>query len=523
MSLRAALYNRVSQDRRRREKSVTEQDQDGRRRCAREGWNVVATYTDNDRSASRFATKAREEWRRLLDDLDAEAFDLILLWEPSRGDRELEMWARLLNTCRRLGVLIHITSHDHTYDVRKPRDWRALAEEGVDAAYESEKTSQRVRRSTAATAAAGMPHGKLLYGYRREYDPATGQLLRQVVDSRQLVAIAGTCMAPSSRLMCIGWYNPADVIRECAGRILQGQALYEIAMDLNRRGVPTPRRALGGWLPSQVKEQLTNPGYIARRIHQGKDIGPAQWPAILDVDVFDACVARLSDPSRRRTRDTTIKHLLSGIALCGVCGGQMRLVKNRGKLAYSCYSRVPQGGSSFHVSRLQTRLESFVVDVILGYLTREDASTILAADEDAQTQVRQLEEMVVVERRRLEVFYDQAAEGELSPEGLKRIEQRLRPKIDQLEARVRAMRKARLPLLDDLVDADPAVVRARWEDLGLIQKREVIRALTDRIEVLPAGRGRINYSDWEFTRIVWAGRSAEEARVEVGERVEIDT
>lgn len=521
-ALRAAVYNRVSKDRRRTQRSVTDQNKANLEVCERNGWLVGATYTDNDRSASRFATKTREDWQRLLDDLDADSFGILILWEPSRGNRELEMWARLLNVCRRLGVLIHITSHDHTYDVRKPRDWKALAEEGVDAAYDSEETSQRILRTTESVALSGMPHGKLLYGYRREYDRATGGLLRQVIDDRQRVAIASGCVVARSGPLAIEEFNTAAIVRECAKRVVEGQALYEIAQDLNRRGIPTPRHGLNGWQPNQVKDQVINPGYIGRRIHQGRDVGKARWDGILEEDVFNACVAKLTDPSRRNQRDTTIKHLLSGIATCGVCSAPMRVVKNRSALAYSCFRKAPQIGPSFHVSRLQRRLEDWVEEVIVARLTCEDGASIWAADEASDTESRRLEEEAAGERLRLDGFYEQAAEGDLTREGLKKIEQKLLPKIERLEAKAKALHKARLPLIDDLVDSNGAVVRARWENLTMVQKREVLRALTDRIEVLPAGRGRSNYNDWEFTRIVWRGQSAEKAGVDVEQRVDGD-
>jgi site-specific DNA recombinase len=53
----------------------------------------------------------------------------------------METWGGFLKRCRKHGVLIHATCHDTTYDPRKPRDFRSLAEDGVDAMYESDKTS----------------------------------------------------------------------------------------------------------------------------------------------------------------------------------------------------------------------------------------------------------------------------------------------------------------------------------------------------------------------------------------------
>lgn len=520
--LSALIYDRVSKDRRGDQASVESQEARNRDACDEHGWRVAEVYEDNDRSASRFARKPRPDWDRLLADLEAGRGDVLVMWESSRGDRKPIEWLNLLELCRSRSMLIHITSHERSYDMRVPRDWKTMAEDGIGNAYESEMTALRVQRDMKRHAATGKPHGKLLYGYRREYDMRTGKLLRQVIDERPRAAIAGGCMVSRCGPLAIEWFTPSGIVRECAGRVVEGRSLYEIALDLNRRGVPTPRRSLHGWMPAQVKEQIINPGYIGRRIHQGKDVGEAKWDAILDVVVFNACVAKLTDPSRRNQRDTSIKHLLSGIATCGVCGAAMRVVKNRGAFAYSCFRRNPQIGPSFHVSRVQPRLEAWVEDVVIARLAREDAASLWEGDEEAAAEALRLEKEAADERARLDVFYDQAADGDLTPEGLKRIVSKVLPKIERLEAQARGLRISRLPLIDDLVHPDPDVVRGRWEQLAMVQKREVLRALAERIEVLPAGRGRSKYNDWEVTRIVWRGQSAEDTGVDTRERVDPD-
>lgn len=504
--LDAAIYGRVSK---KNQRSVRDQQAANRVACDRLAWPVIEMYEDDDRSASRFATRSRPDWERLLEDMDARRFSVLVLWEPSRGDRELEMWARLLNTCRRLGVLIHITSHERTYDVCKPRDWKAMAEDGVSSAYESEQTRERVLRTVAATAASGMPHGKILYGYRREYDPATGVLRRQVLDETPRAAIASGCMADRSRVLAVERYTPVEIIRECARRVLAGETVYTIAQNLNRRGIPTPRRAPVGWQPGQVKEQVTNPGYIARRIHQGRDVGAAQWPPILDEGTFYAVVAKTSDPARRTSREGAIQHLLSGLAVCGVCSQPLRVVKNRGYLSYTCWRRVPGAGKSFHVARIESRLDAFVEGVIIERLTQVDTEEVWAANDEQHAGLSAVLAEADEKRARLDGFYDQAARGELAPMGLARIEKALLGEIDALERRARSVRLA--PVVRDLAHSDPEVVAARWGDLTMSQRREALRALTVRISITPAGKGRRNYEDEDVTQFVWPGQ-------ELGER-----
>jgi DNA invertase Pin-like site-specific DNA recombinase len=501
--LNAAIYDRVSKDRRGDQRSVGEQNHLNRAVCTEHGWTVVDAYVDNDRSASRFATTGRPDWERLLDDLTAGRFDVLVMWESSRGDRKSEDWMRFLSTCRDHGVLIHVTTHERTYDMTVPRDWKILAEEGVSNAYASEETSLRVRRATSRQAAAGMPHGKLLYGYRREYDPTTGALIRQVIDDAPRLAMASGCAAAGPVLLTSSWYSPADVIREGARRVLAGESLRAIAGDFNARRIPTPRRGKRGWTLEQLGEQLRNPAYIARRIHRGEDVGEAKWPPLLNEMTFHGVAARLSAPERRTMREGAIKHLLSGIAVCGVCSEPLRVLRNRGRLTYSCWRRVRGEGAGFHVARLEARLDAFVTKVLIARLAGPDLTEAWQAGAGVDGEMRKLLEELETKRAQLEADIAEAISSGMRPALLARMDQARSADIEALERRVRRVRLS--PMVAELADPDAEVVAARWAGLSLTQKREMIRGWCERIEVLPAGKGRRSYDDWEVTRFVWRG------------------
>lgn len=479
--MRAAIYDRVSLDRR-NGRSVAEQDAENRTACAEQGWTIAETYTDNGRSASRFATKPRENWPLLLTDLEAGRFDVLVLWEPSRGSRDLEVWARLLSACRRKGVMIHVTSHRRTYDPAMPRDWRSLAEDGVDSGYESEKTSQRIKRTKAAQAAAGKPDGKLPYGYRREYDPRTGELLAQVINEEQ-----------------------ADVIREAARRVLAGETPYAVAQDFNARGVPAPRG--GRWDLTQIKRIVTRPAYAGKRVHRGKvlDEVVTDWPPILDELTYYACVSKLSDPSRRTQRDSAVTHLLSGIATGG-CGGRIRVQKNRGFLAYLCVE-------DFCVSRKETWMDAYVEGVAIGFLSREDALKLLAdgqVAEDAKAAHVEAEKL----RGELREHYDNAATGKLSPTGLTEMESRLMPRIKAAERRAKAA--AVSPLIRQYAQPDIAEL---WDDLPLSTRRDLIKSLMT-VRILPARRGARSFDRATVdVRWIWGSRQSVDDLIETAVEV----
>lgn len=461
-TLRAAIYDRVSSDRRQTRRSVTEQNNENRSAATENGWDVVAAFVDNDRSASRFARKTRPDWERLVAGIDAKDFDVVVLWEPSRGSRDLEVWAALLSACRRRGVLIHVTSHGRTYDVRKPRDWRTLAEDGVGSSYESEETSERVARTVRAQAVAGLPHGRVPFGYRREYDSATGVLLRQVPHE-----------------------ETAPYIKEMARRVLSGEALYSIARDLNDRAVPTPTGR--PWDLNRIRQILLNPTIAGQRVFRGEVIGPAAWEPIISPDTLAQLSAKLRDPKRRTYVDGSVKHLLVGIARCGVCEAKVKRIKNRGTPSYAC-------SASFCVSRKITLVDEFVEGVVIERLSRPDAVDLLS--EDRTGEVAAAHEEAAGLRARLAGFYDSAAEGKLTPMALARIESKLIPQIEAAEKRARSFVSS--PVVADLIGSN---VAERWESLVIEQRREAIRALLT--PVLRRVRGGSGRNDFSSIKIKW--------------------
>ena len=133
----AVIYARQSQD---SQRSTDEQAQAGRSRASLEGWPVHDVYRDGV-SASRHSSATRRNWTRLVADLDRPEVGVLWLWESSRGDRTLSSWAAMLDRCREHRVRIFVETHDQLYDMTVPRDWKILADDGVDSAYESDKVS----------------------------------------------------------------------------------------------------------------------------------------------------------------------------------------------------------------------------------------------------------------------------------------------------------------------------------------------------------------------------------------------
>jgi site-specific DNA recombinase len=96
------IYTRVSRDSA-GGRSVEDQERECRAECDRRGWGVRAVYSDNSFGASRYAGD-RPEWQKLKADL--RQGDVLVLWEASRAQRDLEEFVDLRNQCAKLGVLL---------------------------------------------------------------------------------------------------------------------------------------------------------------------------------------------------------------------------------------------------------------------------------------------------------------------------------------------------------------------------------------------------------------------------------
>jgi site-specific DNA recombinase len=160
--MRAALYCRVSSDPRGTGRSVSEQETECRAVCEREGWEIATVFTDNDRSASRYATKGRPAYEELSRFVAAGKADVLVTWEASRFQRDLDAYVKLRELCRGLNVLWSYSGR--TFDLSRTDDRLTTGLDALLAERESDQTRERVMRAVRANAVAGRPHGKLLYG-----------------------------------------------------------------------------------------------------------------------------------------------------------------------------------------------------------------------------------------------------------------------------------------------------------------------------------------------------------------------
>lgn len=447
----AFLYGRASHDPTKRGRSVGTQLHEGRSLCERHSWPIVGVFDkDVDRSASRHAKKKRADFEAMLEGIAAKQCRIVVAWEASRYYRDLEVYVRLRNACHAADVLL--CYNGVVYDLSKREDRKATAQDALQAEDEAEGIRDRSLRTQRRLAEQGRPGGRTPFGYQRRYDPDTGDLIDQVPHTVQ-----------------------APFVTEIFRRFASGQTTYGIKKWLN--DTPEATHPTGRpWDYDRITHVLRNVAYVGKRQHQGKVFGDATWDALIDEVTFHQVQRRLDDPTRRVQRDTSVRHLLSHIALCGECEEQPNLTKGKrnGRSTYFCELR-------HDTAMMADRFEAYVEEAIIGYLKTDAARVAFERDDlDAEGEAARVRlvslEGQLDEARSLAVKFDGNGRPLLSVASLAAMESQLAPQIERARTDVEATAGAGMsPLLRQLVNA--ADVDAAWGNLLLPQQRAVLREI----------------------------------------------
>lgn len=427
---------------------VTRQEKDCRELATALGAEVTQVYRENDTSAfrrrkvtlpdGRTAMRVvRPEFRRALDDLAGGVIDILIVYDIDRLARDPRDLEDLIDVVEETGRSAKAVtgsldlSTDHGI---------AMARVQVAIANKSSRdTARRVRRKQRDLAEEGRvgQGGNRPYGYEAN---------RTVVIEEE-----------------------AAVVREIAARVIAGDSLTSVAAALNRRGVRPVRAA--AWDVTAVRQVVVKPHGTGLRVYQGKVIGEGTWRPILDRPTWQA----FRDIVAARSRDTPAvrKYLLSGIALCGLCGtGRMGANSDSDGVRYRC-----QELACGRISRDMRLLDEHVIGRVLGRLAEEGLTPGPDDDAPAAGELAGLQA-----RRRAVVAAFADVDGEDPVElrsSLRDLDGRITGLVDLHSRRLRERR---------LADAR-GMSRVEWDALPLDRRRAIVAGLY-LITVHRARRGR---------------------------------
>ncbi len=451
----AYLYGRASRDPKRKGRSVKSQLEEGRTLCLDNDFPIAGVFEDVDRSASAYARKKRDDFEEMVKGIENGECRILVAFEASRYYRDLEVYVRLRRVCMENDVLL--CYNGQVYDLAKSADRKATARDAVDAEGEAESIRERNLRTTRQNAKRGGAHGVVLDGYKRRYDPDTGDLVAQVPD-------------PERASLWIGIFR----------RVAQLDSLRAIRTDLRRQGKKTARgKDFEEW---HLREALRNRGYIGRRMHHGVDMGEAIWPPLSDettseeefVELFHQVQQVLDTPGRNVSPGTDLAHLQTHIALCGEHEDEppVRWYKNAGIPSYGCSTR-------FDTSISEARMDAYVEEGVITWLSSEQATEAFRRGRDddksrkARIRLKTLNEQLENARRMARTLRADGRGMQLSVESFADLEAELLPQIEK--ARAEAEPAPDLPLLGKLLGRPRPDVDEAWNRLTLAQRRTVLR------------------------------------------------
>ncbi|CAN5831077.1 recombinase family protein [soil metagenome] len=447
--MRAAVYLRQSKDTEHTGLAVARQDQDCQRLAAERGWQVTATLTDNDLSASN--GKHRPGYSTLLAMIDNKQVDVVVAWHVDRITRRLSDLEDLIERCEASGVRVATVSGDLDLSTDAGRLVGRIL--GAVARGEIERKSARQKRASVQAAEAGeVPSGRRAFGYHRDGThhpdeaPAVAELFSQVV--------AGLSLAGGTR-----WLNDR-------GHLTTG-------------GRPWDRPSVG--------TLIRNPRYAGLRTLNGEVVGPGKWSPIVSEELFRAAQEAAKRPGN--AGGTSARRWLgSGLYRCH-CG--KAVVTNYGHPG----RRIYQCEGIKHLARTAEPIDEVVTAAIVARLRRADLADLLA--EDTREDVGALRSTAADLRLRLDQIAADYAEGLLTGRQVQVASAKVTDRLIEAErALADAGRGSRLaPMLGA---ADPGQA---WLDADLDIQRAVLDTLAT-VTVLPGQRGRTPF-DPESVRIEW--------------------
>ncbi len=486
--MRAAIYGRHSSS---KQSATSSEDQDRicREFALKQGWTVVASYSDPEISG---ASMMRPGLQKMLTASGEGAFDVIVAEALDRVSRDLQDIAGIFKRLFYNNVKLFTLSEGEITPLH-------VGLKGTMNALFLKDLADKTRRGMRGRMEAGKAVAGIAYGYKSA-----------VVGEREIVE------------------TEAEIVRRIFAEYNAGRSPRQISISLNKDGVPGP--SLGTWGPSTILGNrlrgngiLNNEIYIGRMVwnrqhfvkdpdsgkRQSRMNPPEQWLfkdvpllRIVDDETWKATKARQGDyahtplESRRRA-----KHLLSGLVACGCCGKGMSAV---GADVLGCTNARDRGTCDNRKTVKRGQVEERILAALQGQLLREDLFAEFCAEYtrefnrlnmERRTSERGLEAELVKVTNRLDKLIDALAEGT----ALARIKEEMQKLDDRRNELLVLVERAKAPTpylhpkMADVYRRHVANLRAGLKRDGdsapSTATQNALRALIQRVVITPADDG----------------------------------
>jgi DNA invertase Pin-like site-specific DNA recombinase len=456
--------------------------EEGRAYAAEEGWQVVAELSDNDISASKYSKKPRLGYQQALELIRANRADGIVITEMSRLYRRLEELLELIHMAEYTDLRAIATTDGSGYDLSTGEGIHNAVSAVNNAVLESRRLSDRVRRKKKAHARQGRFNGgRRPYGYE-----ADGVTVRE---------------------------HEAEIIREVVRRILNGEALWTIVIDLNQRGILTSTGK--AWHPATVREMLKSKRLLGIRTHHGVEY-PAEWPAVVTAEDWDQVqlILQANRERRRASNPNPRKYLLTGWVECGICHqsmiGSNHQERGRNIARYRCFkedSRAMAHGCG-KLYRTADPVDALVAEAVLYRLDSPELASAFSGAEQG-TELQDLLATYSAKKLKLKDLVKDYASGLLNREQLAEAKSIVEEALEETRAKLDRLTSGRT------LTAIPAgqTIREAWDVADTYWRRNLIGLVVERVILHPGHPGKRRWKheptgrEWRFdpssVDIVW--------------------
>lgn len=336
--VQAAIYCRISRADDDDTTKTSDQERICRELAGRLGWDVAEVYTDHSRSAWA-RNRKRPGWDAMLAGVEAGRITAIIVYHGDRLIRQPWDLEHLLNLAEGKGV--RLASPTGTRDLGSADDRFVLRIEAAQACRASDDTSRRSKAGYERMRRAGLVRAGGRGG--RPFGFATDSVTHVPAET--------------------------ELIREAARRVLAGEGAGAICRSWNERGMVSVTGV--PFSHGMLRKMLERPR-LAGLMPDG--IAKAAWDPVLDPGDWHMVRAVLSARAAGFGYATNArKYLLSGIAVCGVCGVPLQVNPSKGRngtyvVGYAC--RAP---GCKKVYRSQPHLDAYVIGRVTGFLADPDS------------------------------------------------------------------------------------------------------------------------------------------------------
>ena len=497
----------------------------------RMGWPEKRVLViDDDLGCSGADSEGREGFRRLVSEVGLDHVGIILGVEMSRLARSSKDWHQLLEICALFGTLI--ADLDGVYDPAHYNDRLLLGLKGTMSEAELHLINQRMQRGKLNKARRGelvsgvplgylkKPSGEVVLDPDEEARHVVGVVFRKFEELGTLHGLLRYLADHGVRLPFrertgvgkgeLSWRRPN---RQTLHNMLQNP-IYAGAYAYGRRQVDPRKRTPGG----------RDTGRVSLPPRQWTVLIKDRMPAYISWERYERNLDRLrSNRSRAQEMGSARdgKGLLSGLVVCGKCGGRMSVwySAKEGRYIYMCGKRRTTYGGQICQNVHGPLLDGYVGTEVLRALkpaalelSLEAAANIQKERDDLSELWRKRLERAAYEAERAERQYHLVEpENRLVARHLERAweekleeQRRLREEYDRFErGQPRTLSEQEVRAIRRLSQDIPAL----WEAHSTTarERKEIVRQVLERVAVDAEGM-----TERVQARIEWVGGGATE-------------